>query len=110
METHRIEDFIGGWFIGNFAPSLLRTEAFEVGWKVHNREEGVEPHIHHIVTEYNLLASGSMTVNGVLLKPGEIFILRPGERVDVEIHSEEVAVVCVKTPSIPSDKEKCAQS
>jgi hypothetical protein len=110
MNVHKLSDFIGGWIIGNFEPALLRTPYFEVGWKIHTRHEGVKPHLHREVTEYNLLAHGSATVNGVLLQERDLFILYPGERVDVEIHTEEIHVVCVKVPSIPEDKELCEQS
>jgi hypothetical protein len=110
MEVRKLSDFTGGWFVGDFAPTLLRTPAFEVGWKVHTREEGVASHLHRQVTEYNLLAHGAMTVNGVRLEERDLFVLFPGERVDIDIHSEEVHVVCVKVPSIPADKELCEPS
>lgn len=107
MDVHRIEDFKGGWFIGDFEPVLLRTAGFEVGWKVHHRTEFIEPHIHQHVTEYNLLAHGSMRVNGRELTPGDLFVLHKGERVDAEVLTEEAHVVVVKVPSVPSDKVMC---
>lgn len=110
MDVHKLSNFIGGWVIGNFEPTLLKTSHFEVGWKIHTRHEGVEPHLHRQVTEYNLLAHGSMTVNGVQLEEHDLFVLHPGEQVDIDIHTEEVHVVCVKVPSIPADKELCERS
>lgn len=107
MDVHRIEAFKGGWFIGDFEPHLLRTKEFEVGWKVHHRTEFIEPHIHQQVTEYNLLAHGSMKVNGRVLAPGDLFILHAGERVDAVVLTDEAHVVVVKVPSIPSDKIVC---
>ena len=107
MEIRKLSEFVGGWFVGDFQPTLLRTADFEVAWKVHTRKEGVAPHLHRRVTEYNLLAHGSMTVNGVLLEERDLFVLHPGERVDVVIHTDEVHVVCVKVPSDPTDKELC---
>jgi hypothetical protein len=110
MDVCKLSDFIGGWVIGNFEPTLLKTSYFEVGWKTHARHEGVAPHVHRHVTEYNLLAHGSMTVNGVRLEERDLFIVHPGERVDIDIHTEEVHVVCIKVPSIPTDKELCERS
>lgn len=110
MDVYRIEDFKGGWFIGNFEPALVRTPQFEVGWKIHTPEEGVVPHIHRQITEYNLVTGGRMNVNGRDLAAGDVFVLHPGERVDVEVLTPEVHVVCVKIPSIPQDKEICAPS
>jgi hypothetical protein len=51
-----------------------------------------------------------MTVNGVHLEERDLFIVHPGERIDIDIHTEEVHVVCVKVPSIPTDKELCERS
>lgn len=110
MDVRKLSDFVGGWVIGNFEPSLLKTSRFEVAWKIHTRHEGVESHLHRHVTEYNLLAHGSMTVNGVHLEERDLFIVHPGERIDIDIHTEEVHVVCVKVPSIPTDKELCERS
>lgn len=107
MDTDRIERFKGGWFIGDFEPVLLRSKDFEVGWKVHHRDEHIEPHIHYEVTEYNLLAHGEMRVNGRHLTAGDLFVLHKGERVDAEVLTEEAHVVVVKVPSIPSDKVLC---
>ena len=107
MDVFNIDDFRGGWFIGDFEPSLLRTGDFEVGWKVHRADEGIEPHVHRRATEYNLVAAGVMDVNGHRLTPGMLFVLRPGERVDAVPVTSEVHVVCVKVPSIPGDKELC---
>lgn len=107
MDIHKLADFVGGWFIGDFQPTLLRTPDFEIAWKMHTRREGVEPHYHRQVIEYNLLAHGSMTVNGIRLEERDLFVLHPGERADIEIHTEQVHVVCVKVPSIPADKELC---
>ena len=107
MDVYHIGDFKGGWFVGDFEPTLLRTKAFEVGWKVHPRHEGIEPHIHHQVTEYNLLAHGRMRVNGRELAEGDLFVLHPGERVDAVVLTDVAHVVCVKEPSIPADKTLC---
>lgn len=107
MDVSRIEQFKGGWFIGDFEPTLLRSKGFEVGWKVHHRIEKIEPHIHHEVTEYNLIAHGEMRVNNRHLIAGDLFILYKGERVDAEVLSDEAHVVVVKVPSIPSDKTLC---
>lgn len=102
-----MESFVGGWFIGDFEPAVLRTRDFEAGWKVHHRSEVIAPHIHHETTEYNVLTLGEMRVNGERLARGDLFVLRPGERVDVDVISEEAHVLCIKSPSRPGDKELC---
>ena len=107
MDVCQIGDFKGGWFIGDFAPAVLQTSGFEVGWKVHRLGEDIAPHMHHKVTEYNLVALGEMNVNGHRLTQGTLFVLHAGERVDAAAVTAEVHVVCVKVPSVPEDKEIC---
>ena len=46
MEIRRIEDFTRGWIIGNFDPSLLKTDKFEVGLLQHKAGEVWPKHYH----------------------------------------------------------------
>lgn len=103
MKKHLISEFIRGWFIGNFDPSVLKTENFEVGLLSHKKGEIWPKHYHAIATEYNLLISGSMTICGELIEPGTIFVLEPNEIADPIFH-EDCQVLCVKVPSIKGDK------
>jgi quercetin dioxygenase-like cupin family protein len=103
MTKHNIKDFWRGWFIGDFEPSLLKTTEFEVGLLTHSRGEAWPKHYHRIGTEYNVLVSGSMTVNDTLMAPGDVFVFHPGDVADPIFH-EDCQVLCVKTPSIPGDK------
>jgi hypothetical protein len=44
-----------------------------------------------------------MIINGVLLLPGNIFLIEKNEIADPDF-LEDCTIVCVKTPSIPGDK------
>jgi quercetin dioxygenase-like cupin family protein len=103
MKIFDINNFTRGWYIGNFEPSIFRQSNFEVGLLSHKKSEHWPAHYHKIATEFNLLVSGSMEINGVLINPGQIFILEPGE-VANPIFLEDCKIVVVKAPSIPSDK------
>lgn len=103
MIKRRIEEFVRGWFIGNFEPSLLKTEDFEVGLLTHKKGEVWPKHYHKIGTEYNVLISGSMTIGGTVMEPGDVFAFNPGDLADPVFH-EDCKVLCVKAPSIPGDK------
>lgn len=103
MTKHNIEDFWRGWFIGNFEPSLLKTEQFEVGLLTHAKGEVWPKHYHRIGTEYNVLISGSMTIDGTQMQAGDVFVFHPGDIADPVFH-EDCKILCVKTPSIPGDK------
>jgi hypothetical protein len=89
---------------------VLKNPYFEVSWKIHTRHEGVDPQPAQASYRIQLARPRSMTVNGVQLEEHDLFVLHPGERVDIDIHTEEIHVVCVKVPSIPADKELCERS
>ena len=92
-----------GWFIGDFSPSILKTKKFEVGYLKHKRNEKWPEHVHKKCTEYNLLVKGEMIVNNKLIKQGEIFVLKKGERCKTKF-LKNCELVVIKVPSIPSDK------
>ena len=103
MKIKKINDMWRGWFIGDFEPSVLKTKEFEVGVLTHKKGEKWAKHYHNIATEYNVLVSGSMTICGKLIEPGDIFVLEPKEVADPIFH-EDCKIVCVKKPSIIGDK------
>ena len=103
MKKHNLSDFWRGWFIGNFEPSVLKTEAFEVGYLFHLKGEHWPDHYHKLGAEYNLLVKGKMIMNDEIISEGEIFIMEPNE-VASPIFLEDCYVVCIKTPSLPGDK------
>ena len=103
MKKHNLSDFYRGWFIGNFEPSLLKTEQFEVGCLFHPKGENWPSHYHALQTEYNLLVKGKMTIGDEVINEGEIFTLSPNEVAD-PIFLEDCSILCIKTPSIPGDK------
>jgi hypothetical protein len=94
---------IGGWFIGNFVPTSLKIEGFEVGLKRHTKDEYIEPHFHKIATEYNLVVKGKVVVQGKLYEANDIFVLEPNDVAD-PVFLEDSDIVVVKVPSIIGDK------
>jgi len=103
MKIFRIEDMKAGWFIGDFNPTAYKTSDFEVSFRTHPKGEKWDTHYHKVATEINLLVSGDMTLQNKSLKSGDIFILEPYEIAD-PIFNEDCTILCVKTPSAPSDK------
>ena len=98
MKTLRIDNMVRGWFVGAFEPTAYHTNEFEVGYQTH-RKGAIDHHFHPIVTEINLVVSGSMILHGKQLGPGDIFILEPYEITNPEF-LEDTSIVCVKVPSI----------
>lgn len=103
MEIHSLKDFHRGWIIGNFNPSLLKVEGFEVGVLSHKKGEDWPRHVHKIATEYNVLLEGHLTIDGTIVKSGQIFIIYPGEITKAEF-LEDCTILVIKVPSIPGDK------
>jgi len=103
VKITRIENYKGGWFVGNFEPSALKTELFEVCYKVHKKGEQWDKHYHKKSTEINFLLEGKMTIQDQELKSGDVFIIYPYEIAD-PVFLEDCKVFIVKTPSDVNDK------
>jgi quercetin dioxygenase-like cupin family protein len=103
MNITKIADYMRGWFIGDFEPTVLRTKDFEVGVLSHHKGEHWASHYHKDSVEYNVLISGKMIIRGQELNSGDVFVFEKGEIAD-PVFLEDCTVVCVKVPSIPSDK------
>ncbi len=102
MKTARIEDFIKGWFVGNFEPSLLKAN-FEVGLHQHRAGEFHQDHFHKRGTEINLVVEGEIKINGKVFVSGDIFVLEPYEISQCE-YLTDVKLVVVRNLSDPDDK------
>jgi quercetin dioxygenase-like cupin family protein len=103
MQVKRIEDMKGGWFIGNFDPTVLYTSDFEVGYKFHQKGEKWDVHYHKRAIEITYLLRGKMLIQGRELTSGDIFTIFPYEVAD-PVFLEDCEVVIVKTPSVVGDK------
>lgn len=103
MKVGKLSEFYRGWVIGNFEPSLHKTQDFEVGILTHPKGEKWPAHYHKVATEYNILISGTMKLCGVELVPGDTFIIEPLEVADPTFH-EDCTIVCIKIPSDTKDK------
>lgn len=103
MNIYKMNQMKGGWFIGNFEPSVLKTTQFEIGILKHKKGEQWPKHKHKYAEEYNYIIEGQMTIQNTLLSSGDIFILNRGEIAD-PVFLEDCVVIVVKVPSIPGDK------
>jgi hypothetical protein len=103
MKLSRLEDTIGGWFVGNFDKAAYRTDACEVSYKYHHKGENWPTHYQEKVMEINLMVRGTMKMQDKILEAGDIFIIYPYEIADPEFITD-CEVVCVKVPGIQNDK------
>ena len=105
MIQDNIENFKGGWFVGDFKPSLFKNPFFEVAHHKHEKGQQTFPHYHKVTHELNYIVKGDLKVNGKHLKEGDMWIYEPNEVSDVENITDNELIV-VRWPSIPSDKYK----
>ena len=103
MIIANIKQFINGWFIGNFEPSILKTELFEVAHHFYKKDFRSIPHTHKVATEYNYIVSGKVLIGLQELSGGDMFIYTPNEVANV-VFLEDTNLIIIKTPSIPIDK------
>lgn len=103
MKTARLDDMIKGWFVGNFAPSLLKTNDVEVAVKTYKCGDYEAQHYHKIATEITVIISGRVRMNGVEYSQGDMIVIEPGESTDFEALEDSVNAV-VKYPGANDDK------
>lgn len=93
----------GGWFIGDFEPTVFKTKEFEVSYKLHYKGEEWPKHHHKVSEEINFLIRGKMKINEVLIESGKIFIIEKNESIK-PIFLEDCELIVVKIPSCKNDK------
>ena len=103
MNKFKLEDMLGGWFIGNFEPSLLKTNDFEVAVKKYKNGDKEESHYHKLATEYTVILKGKVEMNGVKHNEGSILTILPMESTDF-LALTDVTTVVVKVPGASNDK------
>jgi NDP-sugar pyrophosphorylase family protein/mannose-6-phosphate isomerase-like protein (cupin superfamily) len=95
--------FIRGWIMGQFTPSIINNEHVELGILTHNKGEKWGYHYHKECDELNVLLEGSMLMNNREIKKHDIFFIQK-KQLGAPIFLENCRVLCIKYPSIPKDK------
>lgn len=103
MKSAKLENMTKGWFVGNFEPSLYKTNAVEVGVKHYKAGAREALHYHKIATEITVIVSGRVRMKHHEYVAGDIVVVEPGECTDFEA-LEDTATVVVKLPGANNDK------
>lgn len=103
MEVYKLEDMIKGWFVGNFEPTLYRTNDVEVAVKRYRAGEIDVWHYHKVATEITVIVDGEVLMNGDRYMAGDIVKIAPGEGTDFTVIKDTTTVV-VKLPGANNDK------
>ena len=103
MEFSRIEIYTKGWFIGDFNPTFLKTSEVEVAYKEFKAGDSEAAHKQLVATEISFFIQGEGMMNGRHFSKGDIVLIEPNEVADF-FAITDCQLICVKTPSVPSDK------
>ena len=103
MRVTRIENMFKGWFIGNFKPTLLKTNHIEVALKEYKKGDYEELHHHKMATEITVIASGKVKMTGIAYVKGDIVVIEPNQATDFFVIEDTITMV-VKFPSVENDK------
>jgi anti-sigma factor ChrR (cupin superfamily) len=103
MKLHNLKDMFKGWLVGNFEPSLYKTDDVEVAVKNYKAGDKEEKHYHKIATEITIISDGKVRMNGTVYGTGDIITIEPGEATDFEVLEDTITTV-VKLPCVKDDK------
>lgn len=103
MRKADLKNFIKGWFVGNFDPSLIKTNDVEVAIKKYKAGDYESAHYHKIATEITAIVSGEVEMNGVKYVADDIIVIEPNDRTDFRCLTDVITVV-VKYPGANDDK------
>jgi quercetin dioxygenase-like cupin family protein len=103
IKKYSLDDYTGGWVIGNFVPTLYRNENVEIAIKTFKKGTKEPSHKQRIATELTIVVEGKVMLGSITGLKNDIIEIPPGIYADFEAIEESV-VVCIKFPSIPGDK------
>lgn len=103
MIIAKLEDYINGWIVGDFTPTMFKNPHVEVG--IHHIPAGANTvkHFHKVAQEINVVVSGKVEINGHAFGPNDIFAIEQHE-ISSSIIYEDTVLVVIKYPSTPGDK------
>jgi hypothetical protein len=104
MNISNIKNYISGWIIGDFEPSILRTKSFDFAHHVYPKGFKGTDHKHIISEEYNYIVRGKVKVKGHTLSDGDIFVFKKGEYCGEPVYLARTDLIIVKVPTGKNDK------
>jgi len=103
MKFGKFSNYRGGWLVGNFEPSLFKTDANDIGVLYCKKGDKGDGHFHKKHVEYNIILNGSVLIEDRTLDIGDIFIYEPTDKSYVEFLKDTILLV-IKNPATKDDK------
>lgn len=104
MKVSKLSQMIKGWFVGNFEPTLYRTNDVEVAVKKYKENEYDSAHYHKVATEITVILNGRAEMNGVVYEDGDIIVIEPNDVTDFRALDNGTTTVVIKLPGANDDK------
>jgi quercetin dioxygenase-like cupin family protein len=106
MKVFKLSEMTKGWFVGDFEPAAMRTQAAEVAVKTYTSGSREVRHLHKLAQEVTLILHGMARMNEGRYHAGDIIVIERGEAAEFEAITN-VTTVVVKVPSVMGDKYEC---
>jgi quercetin dioxygenase-like cupin family protein len=103
MKKDRLDNFVKGWVVGNFEPTLFQTDDFEVAVKNYKAGDYEEKHYHKVATEWTIISKGRVLMNGEEYSEGDVITIEPNEATDFKV-LEDTTTTVIKIPCVKGDK------
>ena len=103
MEKFALEQFVRGWFVGDFEPSIIKTGDVEVAVQRFSAGTYEAAHLHKKATEITVLVEGRAEMFDQIIEEGSIIKIEPGEVTSFRAITDCTTVV-VKYPGAKNDK------
>jgi quercetin dioxygenase-like cupin family protein len=103
MKVDKLDRMVKGWFVGNFEPTVIKTNDVEVAVKKYKAGDYESAHYHKIATEITVIISGEVEMNGKKFIEGDIIVIEPNEPTDFRVLKDTITAV-VKYPGANNDK------
>jgi anti-sigma factor ChrR (cupin superfamily) len=103
MLLYNLHNFMGGWIVGDFDPSLLKTTDMEVSIKRYKAGDKDAAHYHKEAEEITVIVTGEVTINGTHFKQDDVIRIEKGEVAEFAAVTDAITCV-VKRPSVKGDK------
>lgn len=103
MKIDNLKNYERNWVVGNFEPSLFKTDSVDVGVLFCKEGEKGDLHYHLNHTEYNIIIDGQVMLENSTLSSGDIFIYEPKDKSNLFFVKDTILLV-LKNPSTKNDK------
>jgi hypothetical protein len=103
MKLYKWEAFSGGWFIGNFEPTIVPSNDVEICIKRYNAGDRDQRHLHKVADEITMIIEGTVEMNNKKFTKNDIIWIEKGEASEF-VALTDVVLCAVKLPCVKGDK------